>query len=303
MAKQTVVVLGASGLLGRAVYKAFSESDAFNVIGTAFSRARGSLVVLDVTSKSAVEAFLATHKPAAVISCAAERRPDVAEKDKDGAHLINVTSVGWLAKACKDNNAWFCYLSTDYVFDGTAPPYEVDSVPNPLNYYGQSKYLGEQECVKSNPESAILRIPLLYGDVEWDDESAVNCLVPIIKNKAKPVIMDDFQLRFPTNVVDAASALLALTTQATSGKSVKGIYHFCAQEQFTKYQLCTIIADLLQADISHLTPLREAAKDAVASRPFNAYLSNKRIEEEAGIKIKCADFKAWWADYLKAKGN
>lgn len=40
-------------------------------------------------------------------------------------------------------NAWLVYISTDYVFDGTAPPYKEDAVPNPLNKYGKSKLEGE----------------------------------------------------------------------------------------------------------------------------------------------------------------
>jgi dTDP-4-dehydrorhamnose reductase len=36
------------------------------------------------------------------------------------------------------------YISTDYVFDGTSPPYDVDAVPNPLNLYGKTKLRGEE---------------------------------------------------------------------------------------------------------------------------------------------------------------
>jgi S-adenosylmethionine synthetase len=37
----------------------------------------------------------------------------------------------------------FIYISTDYVFDGTKPPYKIDDKPNPLNKYGISKLEGE----------------------------------------------------------------------------------------------------------------------------------------------------------------
>lgn len=44
------------------------------------------------------------------------------------------------------------YVSTDYVFDGTSPPYTEESKPNPLNKYGELKLEGEiavQSALKS----------------------------------------------------------------------------------------------------------------------------------------------------------
>lgn len=41
-------------------------------------------------------------------------------------------------------NAYMIYISTDYVFDGTSPPYDEDSKPNPLNNYGKLKFEGEK---------------------------------------------------------------------------------------------------------------------------------------------------------------
>lgn len=46
---------------------------------------------------------------------------------------------------------------------------------------GQTKYDGEEAVKRVYPEAVILRVPILYGDVEHDAESAVNVLVDIIK--------------------------------------------------------------------------------------------------------------------------
>jgi len=45
-------------------------------------------------------------------------------------------------------NAVVLFISTDYVFDGTSPPYNEDDETNPLNDYGLSKLEGEK-CVLS----------------------------------------------------------------------------------------------------------------------------------------------------------
>ena len=42
------------------------------------------------------------------------------------------------------------YISTDYVFDGTKPPYKADDTPSPVNLYGQLKLEGEQAVLRVN---------------------------------------------------------------------------------------------------------------------------------------------------------
>jgi uncharacterized protein YbjT (DUF2867 family) len=62
MADRSVVVTGATGLLGRQVVRAF-EGKKWAVKGTAFSRADGiSTTKLDLNDSTQVEAFLAQVK-------------------------------------------------------------------------------------------------------------------------------------------------------------------------------------------------------------------------------------------------
>ena len=73
------------------------------------------------------------------------------------------------------------YISTDYVFDGTSPPYQVDDKTNPLNFYGKSKLGGEEAVREVDPHAVILRVPVLYGETEYNGESAVNTLLDVVK--------------------------------------------------------------------------------------------------------------------------
>jgi S-adenosylmethionine synthetase len=66
-----------------------------------------------------------------------------------------------LALLCKSKGIMLIYISTDYVFDGTKPPYEVDDKPNPLQFYGESKLGGENAIREVFPEAVILRVPIL----------------------------------------------------------------------------------------------------------------------------------------------
>lgn len=79
----------------------------------------------------------------------------------DGTNQLNVESSRALASLCIEIGAWLVYLSTDYVFDGTRPPYHPGDLPNPLNFYGRSKLQGEEAVRAVNKDATILRVPIL----------------------------------------------------------------------------------------------------------------------------------------------
>jgi S-adenosylmethionine synthetase len=78
-------LLGASGILGNAIFKAFREigSD-FQVTGLSYTNSSPLYRSLDLQDSRAVEELFAVEWNGGphdvVIHCAAERRPDVAEK-------------------------------------------------------------------------------------------------------------------------------------------------------------------------------------------------------------------------------
>ena len=50
-----------------------------------------------------------------------ERHSDVCEGDPDRAFRVNALGTRYVAEGARRVGAWVCYLSTDYVFDGTKP--------------------------------------------------------------------------------------------------------------------------------------------------------------------------------------
>ncbi len=137
-----VLVTGASGLLGRAVVAAFKQQTQLQVVAAAFSRANAGDYRLDLTDSKAVDACLAEVQPDMIIHCAAERRPDVSEQNPEAALNLNVQASADLAHAAQRHNVWLLYVSTDYVFDGQRGNYAESDLPNPVNFYGQSKWQG-----------------------------------------------------------------------------------------------------------------------------------------------------------------
>lgn len=158
-----VLVTGASGLLGRAVYAHFASRKDVTVIGVANSRASEPLQQLDLLDTEAVLNKVREASPDIIIHTAAERRPDVVEREPQRCQELNVDVPGRLARMASEIGVRIINISTDYVFDGSKPPYTVDSEPNPLNAYGTSKLLGER-AVSENGEqgkATSLRVPVL----------------------------------------------------------------------------------------------------------------------------------------------
>ena len=77
---------------------------------------------VDLLNKDEIEIFMASEKPDVVIIAAAEKSPEVCERNPEYAIAINVTAPQIFAEAAKKTGAWVLYFSTDYVFDGKPPP-------------------------------------------------------------------------------------------------------------------------------------------------------------------------------------
>ncbi len=96
------------------------------------------------------------------------------------------------------------YISTDYVFDGTSAPYDVDAIPNPIQLYGKTKLAGEQAILSTVSEigrRVVLRVPVLYGPVKVNSDSAINIVLDVVRDQSgKEYKMDHYQTRYPTNV-------------------------------------------------------------------------------------------------------
>ncbi|XP_017582023.1 PREDICTED: methionine adenosyltransferase 2 subunit beta isoform X2 [Corvus brachyrhynchos] len=199
-----VLITGATGLLGRAVFKEFNENN-WNAVGCGYRRAQPRFEQINLLDSIAVHDIIHDFQPHVIVHCAAERRPDIVESQPDAASQLNVAASANLAKEAAGVGAFLIYISTDYVFDGTSPPYKETDVPNPLNLYGKTKLEGEKAVLENNEETAVLRIPVLYGEVERLEESAVTVMFDKVQFSNKSANMDHWQQRFPTNVKDVAA--------------------------------------------------------------------------------------------------
>lgn len=306
-----LLVTGASGLLGRAVMRECTRAG-HEVIGLAFSRVSGALVKLNLTDAEAIHGLIQRERPDVVINLAAERRPDVVERDPVAVRKLNVDAPAILAQACATLNppAYLLNISTDYVFDGQNPPYFVDSPTHPLNAYGMSKREGEIAVLDAAlPGYATnLRLPVLYGETLYNEESAVNVLLNSIRSNGKRIKMDAHAVRYPTNVSDVAHVieqLASLYKKQLHSSGMPETLHFSAPEAMTKYDMCLVLSRLWNlvckeevSSVQHLDPQYEADPNAGTKRPGHCKLDISATKE-LGIDTSCVPFDEWWRNYLE----
>jgi len=278
----TVALIGASGLLGRAVAAELASAPGardWRIVCTARSRADAQNVKLDLLDHDAVRAFLRELAPDAIVVAAAERRPDICENDPALARALNVEALSVIASEARSDGAWVLSISTDYVFDGTTPPYLPDDAPAPLNAYGQSKLDGERALLAGDPASCVLRLPLLYGPfTEWN-ESAVTSLTPATVKSADPAnppaSMDAWATRYPTFTPDVAVVIRGMLEHHARGATISGITQWSGDEPMTKFDIARRIARVLNVDaqlVAQRTPT-----DATP-RPRDCHLDSGRLE-------------------------
>jgi len=149
-----VLIVGASGQLGRELMKVFADVDAVGV----------DHGLVDIERPGAFATALQRHAPDLVINTAAFHNVELCETQPERAFAVNALAVDRCAAECALANVAFAHVSTDYIFDGEAhEPYDEGAPARPLNAYGVSKYAGELLIERSTQRRYVFRTSGLYG--------------------------------------------------------------------------------------------------------------------------------------------
>ena len=111
----------------------------------------------DFTSMVALRQLFDKINPSVIVNAAALTDVDECEREAEKAYDINVKLAKHLAILSNEVGADFIQISTDQVFDGEKRLYTELDVPNPINKYGLTKWLGEKEVLCCKEDALVLR--------------------------------------------------------------------------------------------------------------------------------------------------
>jgi dTDP-4-dehydrorhamnose reductase len=258
-----ILILGAKGMLGHELEKAFSDKDRYELV--LWDREE-----LDITDAEAVDSKVKEVAPEVIINAAAHTAIDKAESEPEIVYKINSYAVGYLAKAAKDLGALFVHFSTDYVFDGeNRSGYKEDyAVKNPATVYGKSKKLAEQMIEDINPRYYLVRTQWLFG------ASGKNFIETMLRlaGEGQDIRVVNDQFGSPTYAKDLAERVRLLIEENRES----GIYHIVSGGTCSWYEFAVKIFELSGAH-PKVIPVTSAEFAAPAKRPTYSMLINTKL--------------------------
>lgn len=156
--------------------------------------------ILDVTDLREVMAVCLRYRPKVILHLAAETDVDRCERDPAYAYSVNSVGAYHITVGARAIGARVVYISTAGVFDGEKEgPYTISDKPNPRNYYGHSKYLGELSVLQNSDHPLVVRACWMMGGGPHRDQKFVAKIVAQVRDpKVKEIKAITDQLGAPT---------------------------------------------------------------------------------------------------------
>lgn len=263
---EPIIVLGATGMLGRAVTEALvARGERVTALG------RNDVDLARQATLAAIPASCGV-----VINCTGWTNVDAAESQEAEATAVNGTGVGQLAERCRQIGARLVHYSTDYVFSGHASaPYRVDHPRAPLNAYGRSKAAGEVLLEGSGADYVLIRTSWVYAP--WGKNFVRTILGLAAKRPALRVVSD--QLGRPSSAEQLASGTLQLLDAGA-----RGVFHLSDGGQCTWFELASAVVARAKLPCQ-VDPCSSAEYPSPAVRPSYSVLDLTRAEALIGPRV------------------
>ncbi len=274
----TVIVFGASGLLGASLVPAL-RACGHTVL--AQSRDSGADLCLDPFDRISVAAALALHRPDAVVNLVAATNVDQCETHTELAWQANAGVVAAIAEGILAlgndpvSRPHLVHISTDQVYDGPGP--HAEEVVHPINVYGLSKYTGE--LLAERVGATVLRSNF-YGRSRCAGRvSFSDWLVRSLREKTPLTVFDD--VKFSAIHIGTLCEFIALSIKLRPA----GIFNAGCRDGISKAGFALALARALGLPTDNVKVGTSADAALKARRPVDMTLQVARIE--AVFNLQC----------------
>jgi len=268
-----VAVTGANGLLGgEAVAQLLGRHEVL-ALGRGPCRLRPGAYVWgdsDLADGRSVEAALLAFRAQAVLHAGAATDVDACEGDPALAWRVNVGGTEQVARACRALGARLVAVSTDYVFDGEAGPYDEEAVPNPRGAYARTKRCGEEAALLLAPDAAVARVAVVYSGRAGARPTFATQVVEKLR-RGEPVKAFSDQLVSTTLASSGAAMCLELLLET----GYRGVLHVSDATVLDRVDFARRVAARFGLP-AEIVPVKTAEVKLAAPRPLRGGLTVAR---------------------------
>jgi len=232
---------------------------------------------LNIDDFQQVKNLIKAEKPDVVINTSAYNLVDLAEKDFEAAYRTNYLGVYNLLLAKQESNFRLIHYSTDYVFPGREDfiPYTEIDLPNPLNHYARSKYLGENLLVNNSENNLIFRVSWVFGQ---GTSNFIHKFLQWAKNNQELRIAEN-EISVPTSV-----GLITDLTLKSLDMGLTGLYHLTSSGYCSRYEWALLIASQLGLK-NIIRPAKMEEFGLPANRPSFSAMTNQKLSQTLKLEI------------------
>ncbi len=282
-----IIGTGLSGLIGSRVVELLK--DKFSFID--FSLDKG----VDITNFELLKKkFEENSKAETILHLAAFTDVDAAWKqrgDKNSlCYRVNVLGTRNIAKLCKQYKKYLIHISTDFIFDGKKKTFYTEyNKPNPIDWYGKTKFWAEQEVKKCDCKNVILRTGFPFKAKRASKklepkpkEDLVRKIIHKLKKNQEVKLFSD-QIITPTFIDDIVKALEKIFIIKP-----QGIFHLVGSTPLSPYELALMVANIFDLPKEKIieTSLSEYLKQKdIRPRQHYLPLSNMKLKEKLGVRL------------------
>lgn len=279
-----IAITGASGLLGRAlIANASPRHDIIAGVHSAelLDAARIEQCPLDLTDAESIRRFVEHSRPDYLIHSAAITDVDFCEREPKRAQVLNADATRLLVDAVRNLPTRVVYISTDYVFDGTAGPYSETDATNPINVYGKTKLEGELAVRSLDERGVIVRSASFLGTGGSERPTFAERMLETMRTNP-PLKAATDQVSNVTPVDELAFGIMRLIESGGTG-----IWHIAHPQLISRCDLAILLADNARLNSEQwVQGVAYKALKRAATRPLQGGLKCDKAIASLGLTFR-----------------
>ena len=280
---RTVLLVGATGLAGRAITRRLSPS--YNLVGTHHQNPGAGTVAFDLSTDSPETLPVDwAASPAVVVTGAITRLDDCAD-DPEGTARVNVTGTLTLLEFAMNHGVAPIFLSSDAVFsgeliDGKPRPKSETDQAEPTTEYGRQKR--EVEKALSPSCSTVFRVSKLTSTRMNEGGFLIDVGRKLKARESIQAATDQF-LNI-TGVDDVARVIeFAIETD------LRGLWHLASTPVRSRYDWCVALAAAMDESGDSIQPCSLLDFDFTETRPRDCSLEGTNLRTRLPWKLTSGD--------------